>query len=89
MPFKLSFFALPPLEDALIMMDDDDLDELQQMLDETESIHQHLSPYCSSVSVVGTQGSPQDNSLQDPQVLFGPGSQPIVKSLESGIEAYF
>jgi hypothetical protein len=27
--------------------------------------------------------------LQDPQVLFGPGIQPIVKSLESGIEAYF
>ena len=58
---------------------DEDLEELQQMLEETESIHTSLSPYCSRVVDV----SCQDSRLQEPQVLFD-GSQTVVRSLESG-----
>ncbi len=62
---------------------DEDLEELQLMLKETESIHNSLSPYCLTVADV----SFQDSSLQEPKILFD-GSQSVVKSLDSGVYSF-
>jgi hypothetical protein len=63
-----------------------DLEELQLMLNETESIHQSLSPFCLRVQGIGTQEEPlQGNGLQEPRIFFDEG-QTFVKSLESGVD---
>jgi hypothetical protein len=63
---------------------DNFLDDLQQMLSETESIHQTLSPLCSRFTLA-CQESYQDRKFQEPTVSFD-RSQPVSFSMESGIE---
>jgi hypothetical protein len=58
------------------------LDDLQQMLVETESIHQTLAPLCSRFKVACRE-SYQDRNLQDLPVSSD-RSQPVSHSMESG-----
>jgi hypothetical protein len=61
-------------DSSLIAMDNF-LDDLQQMLVETESIHQTLLPLCSRFKVAcqDSQETYQDGNLQEPPVSFDRG----------------
>jgi hypothetical protein len=66
---------------SLLVMNED-LEKLELMLNETESIYQSLLPFCSTVQDIGTHEAPYQDQ-QEPHNL-NDGSQTCVKPMESG-----